>query len=513
VFLFFSLDDKLFSFWHLQADAYPYSHVKGIFRFETGIKVNEFRDLRANPRCLIESQVLSFRVKWSRMLGTGVLGSTSQRRVNVTTGTPPPFIVRTATPSSVNAVQAPPVNPSIAVTNSALGINFDPYDHTPLPSRIISTGAAANFPSISNLVGDVFNAPVYVPSTQVDSAQVIPHRNTPVTGFPGRAALGGAYVARWIWSREWASGGLSSGAISATGRGLGVFEDEMRRLLQKRWVATGGVPLRTHVGSVPAGLAASTSTMSGSGAHLLGGAGGGSTLTVGSGPGGGGPSSGANSGASTPFGSRTGVGATLIEVDEEDLDRGPTSPTNNENAPFDIMGLPLPGLQHDPPIVGVHSPQGFEPAVGSTSSPLYDTLTRRIRTQTGSTVDTLSSSTSSLHGCGASTAYTTPDVSSLSMSISGLGISLSPGTASGIALSEQTATGSGIFTGPIIGSNSGATVNPTPLTPVVALPTSDGEAQIGWAKVAEPDSDAFLTYASIVPEYCRLEGLLVKGLV
>jgi len=451
------------------------------------------------------------------MLGTGVLGSTSQRRVNVTTGTPPPFIVRTATPlSSVNAAQAPPVNPSTAAANSALGINFDPYDHTPLPSRIISTGAAANFPSISNLVGDVFNAPVYVPSTQVDSAQVIPHRNTPVTGFPGRAALGGAYVARWIWSREWASGSLSSGAVGATGRGLGVFEDEMRRLLQKRWVATGGVPLRTHVGPVPAGLATSTSTMSGGGTHILGAAVGGATLTVGSGPGGGGPSSGANSGTSTPFGSRSGVGVALIEVDEEDLDRGPTSPTSNDNIPFDIMGT---GLQHDPTVIGVHSPQGFEPAVGSTLSPLYDTLTRRIRTQTGSTIDTLSSSTSSLHACGASTAYTTPDVSSLSMSMSGLGISLSPGTGSGITLNEQTTPGGGIFTGPIIGSNSvagagsSATVNPTPLTPVVALPTSDGEAQIGWAKVAEPDSDAFLTYASIVPEYCRLEGLLVKGLV
>jgi len=481
--------------------------VKGIFRFETGIKVNEFRDLRANPRCLIESQVLSFRVKWSRMLGTGVLGSTSQRRVNVTTSTPPPFIVRTATPlSSVNAAQAPPVNPSTAATNSALGINFDPYDHTPLPSRIISTGAAANFPSISNLVGDVFNAPVFVPSTQVDSAQVIPHRNTPVTGFPGRAALGGAYVARWIWSRESASDNLSSGTVGATGRGLGVFEDEMRRLLQKRWVATGGVPLRTHVGPVPAGLAASTSTMSGGGIS-------GVTLTVSSGLGGGGP----NSGASTPFGSRSGVGVALIEVDEEDLDRGPTSPTNNDDIPFDIMGTL--GLQHDPTVIGVHSPQGFEPAVSSASSPLYDTLTRRMRTQTGSTIDTLSSSTSSLHAYGASTVYTTPDISSLSMSMSGLGISLSPGTGSGITLNEKTTPGGGMFTGPIIGSNSvagagsSAPVNPTPLTPVVALPTSDGETQIGWAKVAEPDSDAFLTYASIVPEYCRLEGLLVKGLV
>ena len=54
---------------------------------------------------------------------------------------------------------------------------------------------------------------------------------------------------------------------------------------------------------------------------------------------------------------------------------------------------------------------------------------------------------------------------------------------------------------------------PTPLTPVTALQTSDSEAQVGLAKVAEPDLDAFLAYASIVPEFCRLEGMLIKGLV
>src|SRR6202167_1255110 len=70
-----SLDDKLFSFWLLQGDSFPFSHVKGIFRFETGVKVNEFRDLRANPRCLVESQVLSFRVRWALMTSTGALGA------------------------------------------------------------------------------------------------------------------------------------------------------------------------------------------------------------------------------------------------------------------------------------------------------------------------------------------------------------------------------------------------------------------------------------------------------
>lgn len=45
-----SLDDKLFSFWILQDSGYPFTHVKGIYRFETGVKVTEFKDLRANPR-------------------------------------------------------------------------------------------------------------------------------------------------------------------------------------------------------------------------------------------------------------------------------------------------------------------------------------------------------------------------------------------------------------------------------------------------------------------------------
>ena len=51
------------------------------------------------------------------------------------------------------------------------------------------------------------------------------------------------------------------------------------------------------------------------------------------------------------------------------------------------------------------------------------------------------------------------------------------------------------------------------LFPVTALPTSEGEAQLGLAKVAEADLDAFMTYAAIVPEYCRLEGMLCKSLV
>src|ERR1700691_3084547 len=106
-----SLDDKLFSFWLLQGDSFPFSHVKGIFRFETGIKVNEFRDLRANPRCLLESQIISLRVRWSRMIATGLLGSGSARGRGNVTQTPSPSL-----PGRSSSVM------------SSLGLPFDPYD-------------------------------------------------------------------------------------------------------------------------------------------------------------------------------------------------------------------------------------------------------------------------------------------------------------------------------------------------------------------------------------------------
>lgn len=319
----------------------------------------------------------------------------------------------------------PPLPGRSSSVMSSLGLSFDPYDHIPLPSRVLATGAAANFPSVANLVGDIFNAPVFVPNTQVDSAQVVPHRNAPAQGYPGRAALGGSYVARWVWGREWGAGGLS------------VFEDEMKRLLGKRWVSTGGVPLRTNVNGA-------TSITAG--------------LTVGG-------SSGANSGSSTPYGhpgSRSGLGATVfVEEDEdEELER-------ERN----------PGSGMSPGVIG-----GGIYGAGAFGELGYGSA--RLRTQTSSTLDSLSSSTS---GPTASTAFTTPDL--------GLG---NPGVISpGLGTNGSVAT----------------PTTPTPLTPVVALPTSDSEAQVGLAKVAEPDLDAFMTYAAIVPEYCRLEGMLVKGIV
>ncbi|TFK21695.1 actin-like ATPase domain-containing protein [Coprinopsis marcescibilis] len=398
------LDDKLFSFWYLQGDSFPYSRVKGIYRFETGIKVNEFRDLRANPRCLLESQLLNLRIKWAHTIGSGALGVRKSQLI----GPPTPAVG---------------VRSKATITLETLGLPFDPYDHTMLPTRIIATGAAANFPSVSNLVGDIFNAPVFVPGTQIDSAQVSPHRNAPAQGYPSRATLGGAYVARWVWGRESGFGGLA------------VYEDEIRRLLGKRWVATNNLPLRTNIngaGSVAAGLT-----------HA--------------------PGSGANSGASTPFGqpgprSSLSTNVFVEEDEEEEMDPQRNGRFQQNLAPGGVMGGG---------IYGGGSPSfdaGFGPG------------TSRLRSG-----ETLSSSPGLGQG---STGFPTPD-----LSLSGMGI---PSPSNGTSVTPTT---------------------PAPLTPVTALPTADAEVQIGLAKVADSDVDAFMTYAAIVPEYYRLENILIKGIV
>jgi len=392
---FLSLDDKLFSFWLLQGDSHPLSHVKGIFRFETGVKVNEFRDLRANPRCLVESQVLSFRVRWARMAGTGALGAAVGRaRGNSSLVTSS----SAASPGPGQRTGTPGISP---LGGSGLGLSFDPYDSSALPARILATGAAINFPAVASLASELFNAPVFVATTQLDSAQITPHRNAPAKGYPGRAALGGAYVARWVWGKE-------------RGTGRGSFEEEVRRLLAKRWVASGGTPVRTHIGGeTPVG-----------------------------------------SGANTPYGSRrTGFGAAVLEEEEEE-----DALEEMERLGGDAFG--------------------------------EGELAARLRTTTGSSTATATTGTSATSSSGAlpSSAFTTPD----------LGGATTTTTITGQAASEAAAASS---------SSTAA------LVPVTALPTSEAETQVGLAKVAEPDVDAFMAYAAIVPEYCRLEGMLVKALV
>jgi xylulokinase len=334
------------------------------------------------------------------MLGTGVLGSSAGRVKNAASPAP---AARNAHPHASGAL-------------SSLGLPFDAYDAGTLPARLLVTGAAANFPAVANLAGDVFCTPVFMPTSQLDAAQVAPHRNAPPPGFPARAALGSAFAARWVWARERGAGGR------------GVFEDEVRRILGKRWVSTNGAPARTNVvgaPQVPVALA---------------------------------PPAGASqpgSGASTPYG-RVSLGqSVLVEEDEEEEEE--------ESAAH----VPPRGLGFDADL-----------ALGGAS---------RMRTTTSSTIGTTSSLVSSSSGASASTGYTMPDA--------------------GHGGTSPLPSGAGTPTG------TGAPVSTTALVPVTALPTAEAEAQLGFAKVAEADVDAFMSYAALVPEYCRLESMLVKGLV
>lgn len=430
------LDDKLFSFWLLQGDAHPFQHTKGIFRFESGVKTHEFRDLRANPRCLVESQLLSLRIRWARMLSTGVLGSPSSYGRAKNAG----VAANTSTPRA-------PV-PSNAGVLSSLGLPFDAYDANPLPARVLVTGAAANFPAVANLVGDVFAAPVFCPNTQIDSAHAgSPHRNAPAHGFPARAALGGAYVARWVWGRVGGAGVSGAGA----GIGRGGYEDEVRRLLGKRWLASSGAPPKTNVVGAPPTAVAS-----------LGNAGNGS-------------------GAATPTLSyrRAGaggvMGSPLVEEEEEEEDGAVSGALVAAQAQGSVAPrFPLGG----PPLAGM----GFA----------EEDMTR-------SRSVTANSQLSALSGVSGSTAYTTPDVSMYP--------SIGP---SGIPSGE--ASGTSTPGGGTTSASAGGAVSTTVLVPVVPLPTAEAEAQLGLAKVAEPDMDAFAGYGALVPEYCRLESMLVRGL-
>lgn len=367
--------------------------------------MNEFRDLRGNPRCLLESQLLSFRVRYARMRASNLF-----------------FPANRAAQQSTNLGQS-------------LGLNFDPYSISPLPRRVIATGAAANFPSIVNLLGDVFNAPIYIPATQLDSAHSTPpglhapysaaHRNAPAPGYASRAALGGAYLARWVWGRERA---LHAGSAVS-------FEDEVKRLLTRRWNSQ-----RNRVGG-------------------------------GSGPG---------TPSPAPYMQQqrsSGLGSTILVEEEEEEEEDMSVLMSNATA-F------RSGLGNGSSLV-------TEGLLGNNNN---NAQPQRIRAMTTSVLASTSlMSPGGMSGAGPLSAITATEVNPFNTTLNGV----SPTVTSSLTPTEPTATPSGV----------------TPLTPVSAMATGDGEAQLGWMKVADPDVDAFMAYASIVPEFVRLESMLIKSLV
>ncbi|KAF8176667.1 hypothetical protein K438DRAFT_1770458 [Mycena galopus ATCC 62051] len=176
------LDDKLFAFWHLQDDAHLFTHIKGICRFETGIKVTEFRDLRTNPHCLLESHVLGLRASsmqsWVRQACLPARSTpqrparTSRRRHGPTPSKAMMLLARptpthpqqgydaaSAAAAASNTPSSIPVHalPSVyrpPLWGSGSRLIPTPYDAAPLPTRILQSydaaspaAAASNVPS------------------------------------------------------------------------------------------------------------------------------------------------------------------------------------------------------------------------------------------------------------------------------------------------------------------------------------------------------------------------------
>ncbi|KIO26903.1 hypothetical protein M407DRAFT_23843 [Tulasnella calospora MUT 4182] len=408
------LDDKLFSFWVLHNESpTSWNMQKGVYRVEVGQKVNEFRDLRANPRCLLESQLLALRVQYTRMMELPLFAKQTQtysRR-------PPPI--------SLMAYHA--------------GTAFNPYDKDLCPQRLITLGTSANFPSIVAMIGDIFNSKVYVPTgtsnpnalspspAKVDQSPGGLNSATPLTPTPFspssasnpapsrlNAALGSAYSARWSWRRS-----------TKPEERFASFEDEIRSLTKRKWVENtrmlGGLGIPSLVSPV------------------------------------------ASMGYPQP--KRSGLAASVYTPDEDDMGHNisPALTPPGAITPPALIGL---GLGGPAGTNGLLSPDGYGVPPG------------QIRSRT-------------------------PTQSSNSTVLTQLSIATSMGSLS----TAQTSPG-GTMTPK---SPLQSAVVPSNVT-VTALPsTTEEEYQSGLCKVAEPDWDAFMTYASIIPEFCRIEGMLVKG--
>jgi xylulokinase len=359
---------------------------------------------------------------------------------------------------------------------SGLGLSFDPYDYSLLPKRLIALGSAANFPSVVNLIGDVFNAPVYAPLSDANIANAGPrarHAPPPSAGAatpgpssgsltpthtaggslstsgmtstaitmsaaatqaaqaahlppgvvpaPSRAsaALGSAYLACWAYRRR-----------TRQDERFESFEDEIRSLLR---------------GSAELARAERKATGAGAYGH-------------------------SHSGTTTPL-ARSGLGipSPLLEQEEDDRDEDTDSDDNDH--------VLLPQQRTPVEESGLYKASSMTSLLSNTANDLRSS-------QSGSTLMTSPSSAA-----------------------------LSPGYQGNLTL--NTAFGSTPPSGPATATPQSAAV-PTsqPATLNVApLPSEYTDIDVGLVKVSDCDIDSFMMYAALVPEYCRLEGMLVRALV
>lgn len=252
------------------------------------------------------------------------------------------------------------------------------------------------------------------------------------------------------------------------------FEEEMRRLHAKRWVMSGGVWGKTCAGpsASPSSLAANQPQIGGMPASLVGvvqpqpPSTPTPTGTSGPSPGSGGVAGG---GGGSSF--RRGI---VVEEDEYVYTHMPSMGSMST-----IGSIPsMSSMGSIGSIGSIGTGYNTSPDLSLSLSALGSSGYVRSPVGSGTTTP----------GSGPGGVDANPNINS---STSGAGTAGSSGTGAGAASSTPA---------------------PSTLTPITALPSTPLPlAQLGLAKVAEPDSDAFMTYAAIVGEFVRLEGVVVRG--
>lgn len=194
----------------------------------------------------------------------------------------------------------------------------------------------------------------------------------------------------------------------------------------------------------------------------------------------------AYSGATTPL-ARSGLGipSPLLEHENEDAEDDETTDSDSD----DHVLVPQTQQRSTPaPVTPAPVPQQI--GGDGTTPGLYKS----------SSIPNLSASGSAASG----TTLITPSYSS----------NLTLNTAFGSSSSLASAGGMGPLSAVPGGSGAQGAPTSAPATLSVApLPSEEADIDLGLVKVSDCDIDSFMMYAALVPEYCRLEGMLVRALV
>ncbi|KPV78672.1 uncharacterized protein RHOBADRAFT_51111 [Rhodotorula graminis WP1] len=120
------LDDKHFSFFFPHGEA---TSAQGLVRFAHGARVTEFVDRKINPRLLVESQVMSLRIRLAHLYRSLLADD----------------------------------DPSLASLRPHDPLGFPARSSAFSPSHLILVGEAAENPALSSLVSTIFHSPTFLP--------------------------------------------------------------------------------------------------------------------------------------------------------------------------------------------------------------------------------------------------------------------------------------------------------------------------------------------------------------